>query len=1019
MRDDCVGCYDSVTTPWNNDGTSQLFFQAWQRNRGRGLELPADDPGFPNSRFVHCWEDGFDGCTNVDIQNFHAADVDMEGRGAILRQAGSTAAYVLRGGFWEHFRLQGNIGAFGVPISDEAPWDDLDGRIDEPAHRYPAAQWFQKGAWQGMMVFNPDWWDDPGGIIRYLYPAPVLKPASLSVGTVTMAGFTGGGPGSGGSGGGPSGALALTVQRISYDQVDLSVVNDTGIEELDDLLLVQDGVQVAVLPPGAASTPTISGLLPTTTYTFRLHGAIDAWGPVVFSEPLEVVTLSTPQATLRLAAGVSSVGTSHPAEFLYDECITVTFTIENTGTSQIGLDQVKALAEIQYVDQVVARDFAHANFSPPLLLDPGQQYTYMGDNCDNTFPGFAGRPSVPGVIKPQVKATGVAGLWDISDVAIGARWLMFNLADTHVRPDLIVTDVRIVPDSPTFDQWIALDFDVRNIGVADALNARLEVVLDGTAVFITSSEFNVPAGGTITTGVQPGFLAQGIHHVAYTVDYNNNVWEANENNNGSSFFFTVSPLPDADADGVPDRDDNCDFVANPSQGDADGDTRGDACDLCPNDPLNDPDGDGLCESDNCPFVTNSGQTDTDADGKGDPCDRCPTDALDLDGDGDGICTVSDNCPTNFNPLQEDADADGVGDACDLCPAELGTDADADGICDAQDNCPGVANANQSDGDADSYGDTCDCLPGDAGAWTSPGEVLGVAFADAQTFTWEAPASSGGTAIGYDVIRAAAAAGFNSAVCVETNDSADVQAVDAAIPETGGVFYYLVRARNPCPGSGGTLGTSSTGAERVGTSCPGGPMMGFFDDFNRPDSGLVGNGWTENGDTRGDCLSIAANELRITGDQGGDCGFPFLSRDHGDLTLVPGTTVSLSFKLRLPTVNRTAYAGLYAQPGADLITGIGFDQNPEVLLRCNNVISATVPYAMTAGVDYYVWVDYVANGSMVDLKGYVSTTATKPMTPVVEVPSCAYTPTNRNAILSVDAPMGGTWFFDDVRLEIVN
>jgi hypothetical protein len=41
------------------------------------------------------------------------------------------------------------------------------------------------------------------------------------------------------------------------------------------------------------------------------------------------------------------------------------------------------------------------------------------------------------------------------------------------------------------------------------------------------------------------------------------------------------PLPDADADGVPDGQDNCPAVANPDQADADGDGVGDACDLCP------------------------------------------------------------------------------------------------------------------------------------------------------------------------------------------------------------------------------------------------------------------------------------------------------------------------------------------------------------------------------------------------------------------------------------------------------
>lgn len=42
------------------------------------------------------------------------------------------------------------------------------------------------------------------------------------------------------------------------------------------------------------------------------------------------------------------------------------------------------------------------------------------------------------------------------------------------------------------------------------------------------------------------------------------------------------PVPaDSDGDGIWDSDDNCMFVANPSQTDSDGDGVGDACDVCP------------------------------------------------------------------------------------------------------------------------------------------------------------------------------------------------------------------------------------------------------------------------------------------------------------------------------------------------------------------------------------------------------------------------------------------------------
>jgi len=93
---------------------------------------------------------------------------------------------------------------------------------------------------------------------------------------------------------------------------------------------------------------------------------------------------------------------------------------------------------------------------------------------------------------------------------------------------------------------------------------------------------------------------------------------------------SLRPSPDGDADGAPDRIDNCVNVFNPTQADGDGDGIGDACD-------------------NCAIVFNPMQADSDGDGVGDVCD---------------------NCPGTGNPNQADQDGDGVGDACDSCPNTL-------------------------------------------------------------------------------------------------------------------------------------------------------------------------------------------------------------------------------------------------------------------------------------------------------------------------------------------------------------
>lgn len=151
---------------------------------------------------------------------------------------------------------------------------------------------------------------------------------------------------------------------------------------------------------------------------------------------------------------------------------------------------------------------------------------------------------------------------------------------------------------------------------------------------------------------------------------------------------------------------------------------------------------------------------------------------------------SDGTNTSFTLLPTCFDADGDGFGSPASPA-----------------CPG--------------GNALDCDDTNGSSWAVPGEVRDLLFAaDKQTLSWSPPAAPGGTAsaLAYDTLRSPVASDFaGAAVCIESNGGPDASATDPSTPSPSEVLYYLVRAENAC--GSGSLGASSSGAERSGRTCP--------------------------------------------------------------------------------------------------------------------------------------------------------------------------------------------------------
>lgn len=134
------------------------------------------------------------------------------------------------------------------------------------------------------------------------------------------------------------------------------------------------------------------------------------------------------------------------------------------------------------------------------------------------------------------------------------------------------------------------------------------------------------------------------------------------------------------------------------------------------------------------------------------------------------------------------------------------------------NCPDCTGPGP-DGDSDGLGECVDCNDGDGSIWSTPGEARNVAFADKTTLIWDPPIDPGALTVDYGTLRSTDPADFVGSACLIDGDPTSTSLDEPAIPASGIVFSYLVRAHNTCPDGQGSLGDDSSGTPRSGDACP--------------------------------------------------------------------------------------------------------------------------------------------------------------------------------------------------------